>query len=446
MTRRIPNPDGVPPGNTILVGLKFSSSLGSLAGGLKVRDDKGNTYTGVDGGWDGSAMGCALFRSINVKGRVRRVFIDNVSGDNMTDFMVSIVDIPDIASFDLANKATGSGTAMTGGALAVGATGRFIIQFSWRVGSGADHTTTLTPTTHANIVWTNDNENTNEGHCVQSGVYNSASSITPQCDAGTTTTGWITVSAAFVVGDSGRGVPPGLFVRGLHHVGILNPNPTPVHIRHTFKGNLGLVMNSGGVPTHALVTAISGTNNWSRETPIAQNDANNIMMWAPVTTAVDDMTLTLNDGLGDLTHMLCDIAGADSIAPKVFYDHVTGNQSVTAPITTFTRAPSAVGNMTFSQVSWASGTADDLLDQQMVFYSDNWDGEPVDGPTNGDENNGFGMHLAQDTNRHDWTFHRTAASIGAGNWEATIIEFKAAPIVGASVPLALPQWPSRLGA
>jgi hypothetical protein len=420
----LPNPAKV--GNSLAVCFEHAGSVAGSISNYSCTDDQGNSYTGVQGGVDGdNDQAAGGFYAINLAAEVKQVKVKNIRGDNANWFQVTVVEMNDVTEIDVTNHATGTGTAARGGSLAVTQAGDFVLLYVARTHSVA--TTSFAPASQENMAWRQVSADINDGHCLQAGVYNSASAFDPQNNMGTGTT-WASVAMAFKAGDSGAPRSAGMVICGIHHTSIFDSSANPLQIQVPAIGNLLVVMRSGGVAGVGIVTSITDnkSNAWSVGTAV-QNDASMQRCHAASLVTADDLLLTVNleSTLGHHTYMIYDIAGAHS---SPLDDEITavGTQGADADLTTVTIVPSSANGLILGMVSWAHGTANGLTDPAMTFDAVWWDGEPVDGPTNCDENNGWGHIYNPDTSARTFTWQKTEESPSASGWESWAVAFKAA--------------------
>jgi len=220
----------------------------------------------------------------------------------------------------------------------------------------------------------------------------------------------------------------------------LTTTPNPIKIEVPAIGNLLVIVRSGGVPPGSgVISSIADTNSnpWTVRTAI-QNDASIQAAYTLAPTVSDNMlvTVTPSDNVGDHTYMIYDVdmgPGAPTFDKEV---SATGNQVPDADLTTVTLTPAGLGFIAFA-VSWAHGTAVGVTDSAMTFNSIWWGGEPVDGPTNLDENNGWASLLNPDIAARTSTWQKTVASGPATGWESLAIAFSSAPAAAGGSQLTL---------
>lgn len=413
-------------GNTIAIFFEYSSAVDTVSL-FQGADDKSNTYTGVQGGQDGgNGQSCAAFYSINIAADVQQVKLKNISGGFYNFVQMTIVEMNDVTAIDVTNNNTGISATPDGGSLAVTQTADYLLFYSARTGAPST-TTSYTPVTHANITWRKVCSDLLDGTSLQAGVYNSTVAITPQITMGTSVD-WVGVSLAFKTGTSGQPAPTsGIFINGVHHNNFLNPGTDPFNIEAPLIGTFGIIMHSGGPGAHTQMVSVSDTNSntWIVNTPTL-NDASETIAYAASMTPSGNLVVSVNvnDALGDATYMLYDVSGT---AKSPFDNQVSsiGTQVGAGDLATVNITPSTPNGIIFGMVSHADGTDNGIVDSAMVFDSIFWDGEPVDGPTNGDENNGWAHIIPPDTTTRTFTWKHTAASVGVGAWESQAIAFKA---------------------
>ncbi|HZF18840.1 MAG TPA: hypothetical protein VE008_03940 [Burkholderiales bacterium] len=424
-------PQSAKPGNTIAVFFEHASSVAGNISHYAATDDTANVYTDVQGGVDSeNDQATGGFYFINLPSAVKQVKLQNKSGGTLNFWQVTIVELNDVVAIDATNNGQATGTAVTGGSLSVTQTGDMILLYGARTSSVA--TTLFTPTSQSNIDWQLRGTDINDGTFLQAGVYNSASEINPQLDMATSTS-WASVAMAFKAGASGAPKDSGnVVVNGVLHFGFLDATfSDPIRLQVPATGNLLVVVRSGGVPPGVgLMGSIQDTNgNGWFVGGSTLNDASIQRAYAISPRVGNDLVLTipqLGGASGDHTYMVYDVSAPAGMTFELDSDFVaTGTQAADTDLTTLTITPNVSGmGIVFGAVSWAHGTGIGVTDSTLVFDSMWYDGEPVDGPTNLDENNGncHGFDLAPRTT----TYQKTVASPAASGWESLGIAFRVA--------------------
>lgn len=434
----LPNPAKV--GNSIAVFFERSGSVAGAVANSSCTDDQGNTYVGVQGGNDsGNDQVCSGFYTINLSAPVKQVILKNVSAGSQNFWKCTVVEMNDVTAIDGTNNATATGTAVTGGSITPTQTGDLFLLYGARTSSTP--TSSFAPHSQANITWRQVSSDINDGDFLQAGVYNSVSALNAQGDMGTSTS-WVSCCMAFKAGTSGS-PRTGAVLCGVHHTGFLTPTPNPIKIQVPAIGNLLVIMRSGGVPPGSgVISSITDNkgNSWTVRTAV-QNDASIQCAYALAPVVGNDLLLTITptDNVGDHTYMIYDFFDPNGTPTFDKEQPSTGTQAADADLTTVTLTPAALG-IIFGAVSWAHGTAVGLTDSAMVFDAIHWDDEPVDGPTNLDENNGWGHIYNTDLTARTFTWVKTVASPSAQGWESIAEAFKAAPVSAAPTALQETGW------
>lgn len=417
-------------GNTVIVAFQYG--LGATgAAGFSLSSDKGDVFIGVDGGHDsGNAQSCAAFYFVGITEGAQVLRLKNVTGGIVNFMDVKAVEVPDITAIDVTNSANGTSATPTGGNLAVTQSGDYIFQYVARTSS--DQTTSYTAGKQANIGYRLLVTMLLEGTCVQGGVLNSASAINPTLTMGTSTT-WVSVALAFKTGSAGTQLAPfnnpsGMYIRAVHHINYTGTFSSPLLIQLPTVGNLVVIMRSGGAGAAGAIVSItdSNGNQWAASR-IVSNDGSDQYAFAKRFRGSDDLIITVvtSSSVSNHTYMIYDIQGAD---PEPFQvdGTATGNQTIAGDLPTVTITPTAPG-LLLSEVSNAFGTKNGVSNTDMTFDAFWWDGEPIDGPTNGDENNGWAHGYVADLAARTPTYTKTAGSGAAGQWESFAAMFSAAP-------------------
>lgn len=420
-------PNKCKAGNTIVV--VFQYGLGATgASGFQVTDDKGNAYVGVDGGHDaGNAQSCAAFYSVGVAADTQKLQLKNVTGGIVNFFQMSAFEVNDVTAIDVTNSANGTSAAPTGGSLAVTQAGDFIAMYVARTSS--DQTTSWSAGNQAAASWRIRSAQLLEGNCIQAGIYDSKTAIAPSLTMGSSTT-WVSVSLAFKTGNAGSKRPDGMYICGIHHVNYTGIFSSPLKIQVPAVGNLLVAMRSGGAGGEGTITGVTDSlgNTWRISSTVV-NDGSDQYAYAPRLARADDLIISfaVTGVPQNHTYMMYDIDGADG-EPFEIDGTATGNQLAAGDLATVTITPTAAG-LLLSEMSNAFGTKNGVSNTDMTFDAFWWDGEPVDGPTNGDENNGWAHGYISDLAARTPTYTKTAGSGAAGQWESYAVVFKAAPVV-----------------
>lgn len=419
-------------GNTLALFFQHSGSVAGAIANYSCTDDQANAYTGVQGGIDGgNDQAAGGFYTINLAAAVKQIKLKNISGGNASDVQVTIVEMCNVTAIDVTNNGQSTSASITGGSLAVTQLGDLILHYGCRTSSTSTGRQ-FVPKNQSGIAWDLYAEDVLDGTFFAAGIYESTAAITPQCDM-VTSTSWASVAMAFKSGDSGSLRDAGMNILAIHHVSVFDLADNPIKLRIPFKGNLAVIMRNGGVAGVGIIKSITDdkNNSWDVGQTRQQDASSQRCHAANLIKSGFDTELTINvlSTLGHHTYMIYDVEGADT-APFDNELQDNGTQgaagNLAAPSTGIT--PKTVNGFIFGMVSWAHGTANGLTDAAMVCDSIVWDGEPVDGPTTLDENNGFGHIKNPDLAARTFTWTKTAASGSAQGWEATATAFKARPI------------------
>jgi hypothetical protein len=130
---------------------------------------------------------------------------------------------------------------------------------------------------------------------------------------------------------------------------------------------------------------------------------------------------------GDQTLMFYDIAGADA-DPFDGFVTATGNQlpgDAGANLTTLSITPHNTNGLIIGSVGVANNTMKSLVGTGMLFDSNYYTGESVNGPSNIDQENGWGHFHNSSTSAVTFTFTELDGGTNANQWAANAIAFRA---------------------
>lgn len=394
-------------GNCLIVTFQGGGSVTSIA----VSDDQGNTYiAGPVGGPDGNAQSLWIFYALNVAAGTRLIRIKNTSSIDINYVQgtgTEVMNIATSAAADGSNASFGTGTTVTAGSFTPGTSGDFILQAM--ICDNPVVTTAIVAGSQANISWALRSADVHDGNAVQWGVYNSTAAINPTMSQGTST-GWISAAIALKSASAGAPAAGGIRVVGGYAmsmpsqgtsmtgaVGISNPTTIQVPCVGTV---LAACVSSGS--TNLAITSITDNlgNSWSEfgsgasVSNIDPNKRDNCHVWfAPLVVAGQTLTLTVTWGSvasNDATIYFYDIAGADLAQPATASNGVVGDQTVAAAtIDTTILTPDAQNGLVLMLVQQEFNTEDGITLAGALFDSTEYDGMPVDGPQNMDQNGGW---------------------------------------------------------
>jgi len=432
---RLPNP--ALAANCIVVWVTW----GGVDSTPTVTDDAGNTYHATTKSFSANGDGMYGFYAYNITAGARVISIKNVSGSSQSYIQAMAIEFNNILTTDPIDGSNGhtatSGTSLTAGSFTPAVSGDLVLQavfldFASPAGpwtKGADQN---------NVSWSLIGADTQDGFAVQWGIQTSHTAINPHITTGTSGGDYVSAGMALKSASAGNTPAAGIRIIGIHHYSqpidtetaqdIVNPSTIQVPC----LGNMLVLVNTSG-PNAINITGISDANGtWSQlGTGIDQGAAEELHVWVSpnhTPSAAQAITITYDSiTAGDACLLIYDIIGAATTQ--------TGNTSATggtkatyaSTIAGAALTPGAANNLLLFVINQEQQTVISCASSHGTAYFDaiEYDGMPVNGPQNCDQNAGFCHIYNADTTAAiiTWTFED--GSKAQGVWAAYGVEIQA---------------------
>lgn len=358
----------------------------------------------------------------NIRSNTHILYLTNLSGFSLTNFEGAGFEAYNVAaSSPLDGTNTFSATSATtasAGSFTPSQTGDFVYQYVVR--DGTLYTNQLfTAGSQGNIGWTLLHADLNDGLSAQWGNYSSASALNPQMTM-QTAGDYLSMTMAFKTASQGSARRAGMWIASIQHQSIDNNAALPVISQFPTVGNCFVEGWQAGHPDFRITNVTSfPTQTWVHVVgSLATNGAGTSHYWV-ATNATPGSTLIVTNWLassavGHGTIMFADVVGAapcpiDFASFQTNFQSVAGNNAAPPGIT-----PSAANGIVFFQTEQDFNTVNGFTLSTLFLDSVWWDGNNPDGPSNLDENNGWGhAHNADNTTTIApvWTYQVPGESI-----------------------------------
>lgn len=418
-------------GNTIIVPYTYSGTgAGSNTAHVPtITDDKGggsSTYTCVTEGHD-SATGrfAGLCYSINASAGIRNITAS--FGAAVAHTAVAVMQAYNIASFDVTAGNSGtSTTTFTSGSATSTAASDYWVTLGCATGSPTN-TGSFTAGSQGGITWVADLLDRRDGCAIQHGVQTSASALNPQLTISSADS-FVAVSAAFKSGTSGT-APSGFYVSRIYHYNSASGGTGPYAIQVPITGNLVVVAMQGGGAGPQTVTGITdGTNTYtSCGSGVSGSLSAQTFYAANVTPGVLPMSIATT-GTGDVgPAMIYDIIGAAAAQTCVRTSQIdpgstTGNLTTVANFHPAYNPSISIGSVGFNQNTTIAVTSPATL----LFDSNTYGAEVIDGPQPVDQNNGMSHINSTANGPMTWTWTLSNVTRPTGGSIAEALSFQGA--------------------
>jgi len=388
----LPNPTGA--GNLLVVMLRWQNSSSPTA---SFTDEVSNTYTQATTCTDtpaGTVTGLYYVQNTKAGARNITVHFSSFSGGvAMGEY--EFYNVAQSSALDQASCQVGiANTTVSSGAIPVlGSSGDLVFQYG--MVDAAAMITGCTPSTQANITWTQRTTMIldNQPQCAQYGIYSSTASFSPSFTVNTNVA-YVSAAAAFKAANAGTAPPSGIRVAYVQHDNSIVQNLTRALTQMPISGNLAVIMYTG---SDDYPTAISdGTNTWSTVGP---NQVCNEIISPPEKTAEGqcssiwyasvaspgtyklNFTRQVNSqgaGFGD-SYITFDISGAAASPVDTGFGSGGGLASATGqqvlgsggPVTTITAAPSGTNEVILVSENQQFDTMTGLTSPSGAYFLSN---------------------------------------------------------------------------
>lgn len=434
------------PGNLLVCAFQYGN-----AATFTCSDDKGSTWTQGPNTFDsGNSQGATMFYLKNCTAGIHVVQIKNTHATVAAQFFSAVAS--EFYNVDTAAPADGAGNGnnannvanvtITAGLLGtLGASGDLLYHYAaldtstngaglWHAGS------------QANITWKLLSADLQDGQAAQYGIYSTTTSLNPTMTT-TNARSWNSVSMAFKAATAGT-APSATNMRvvAIHHLSLPRTgntmsanavsNPTLAQVPNT--GNLIVAAHATGSPNFQITSMsdnVGGAWEQSGGGIFYNNTNDGAQIWygANRTSPSTDLQVTINFqqiDTSDATILFYDVVNAAAVQNDLERTgSATGNEPG-KPLTLVTCSiqPSTANGLVIFAAQWEFNTANGMALTNSLFDACEYDGMPVDGPENFDQNGGWAHYYNPDTSSVTCTWNFLVGANNTSLWGAYAAAFK----------------------
>jgi hypothetical protein len=393
-TMSIPLPEASQAGNALIL---FAAASGNANATVTLADDQTNTWTQATyGAHSGNRKHIWAWIALNVRTNTRMLWLTNTSGFALTNAEAAGFEYYNIASANALDGTNTFGataaTTASAGNITPTQTGNLFMQYVVRDGSTFTNTL-FTAGSQANMTWALQSADLNDGLASQDGIYSSTATINPQLTMGTAGD-YISAAISLKTATQGAARPSGIQIGAILHQSVDNGVPKTIISQFPAGGNLLVEgWQAGSADFRVTNVTDSAGNVWTLAPgSTATNGAGCSQFWyASNATASSTLKVTnfvASTATGHGTIMFHDIFGAATIP----FDYATfaanaqtvANSLTNPPGLTPSTANGLVLYQTEQDFNTVSNVSPGFIDVAV------WTGNNPDGPSNLDENNGWG--------------------------------------------------------
>lgn len=434
-------PNGTQSGNAIVVGFQCDNAQTPA---ITVTDDGSNNYTqGIDFTDTTNSQRLIIYFAPNVASNTRQIDIKFSQGINsVVSISAAAAEVTNIvrtsSAVDVSAGNQATSATITSGSITPNASGEFFFHYSAQYtgtsGSSSGHT--ITVGSQSNITWVLRSADTSDAQALQTGVYSSVAAINPTLTQ-SASSHFASVTATFKAATSGS-TATGMRIQSTQHISLFSAAnggpgyPNPATVQFPASGNLLVATVTSG-NSHAVSGITDNkSNTWSKCGSGGSAGPHTVNMWyAKNPTTGNDLTLTVtSDSVTgvDQTMVMNDLIGADTSSPCDTSGTGSASGVQSSAVTTLT-GPSSVTASAAGIMLWGFQQEFQTVDSITapsggLFDSTTSSDEPFDGPTNLDQNGGFGHVATAASTSYTWTAHFTGSN-PQQNWLGYAANFKA---------------------